>query len=189
MAQRTRNARPVNHWLHTGRRGAGAPYICRDMTATTPTSAPRQHPAVRHFIDNIELWLSSIGIAVVFAAPVLLINRSNIEAGGRTDMAYWKVAGVTALIVGALHGVIFWLVRRRQRRIRHETLHDVRVMLADVVNSHLQVITLGLNRHPDLLTERKAIAKVDTAIRRITEAVDAVSVESLQAWREKYPNH
>src|SRR6185312_5378322 len=113
------------------------------MSATTPPSVPRQHPAVRHFVDNIELWLSSVGIAVVFAAPVLFLNRRNIEAGGPAESVYWKVAGITALVVGALHGVIFWLVRRRQRHIRVETLQDVRTMLADVVNSDLQVITLG----------------------------------------------
>lgn len=150
----------------------------------TPTIVPMRERAGRHFLDNLELWLSSIGVGVVFAAPIILLDHASDDAS-----RYWKIAGITAIAVGVLHGIIFWTVRRRQRHIREQTLHDVRRMLSDVVNSDLQVITFGLDRHPDLLTERRALDKVETAIRRITQAVDSLSLESLQQWREKYPDH
>lgn len=146
-------------------------------------ATPIHERAGRHFVDNLELWLSSVGLGVIFAAPVLFIGRQSADA------SYWKVAGMTAIAVGVIHGVIFWIVRRRQRNIREQTLSDVRRMLADVVNSDLQVILFGLETHPELLNERNALRKVEKSIRRITASVDALSLESLREWREKYPDH
>jgi hypothetical protein len=143
--------------------------------------------AGRHLLENLELWLSSVGVAVVFVTPIVLLRRESSAAQNVDAGTYWRTAGITAVIVAVLHGVIFWGVRRRQRRVRADVLQQVRMMLSDVVNNDLQVITLGLSQHPEFVRERQALAKMEKAVRRITAAVDDVSEESLQSWRERYP--
>ena len=72
---------------------------------------------MRHFVDNIELYLSAAGLVVV-----------------------WAVAAV--LGVSVLHGAIFWVVRRRQRRIRAQSVHEIREMLTDQVKNQLAVMRM-----------------------------------------------
>jgi hypothetical protein len=143
--------------------------------------------AGRHLLENLELWLSSVGVAVVFIAPIVLLRRESSAAQTVDAGTYWRTAWITAMIIAVLHGIIFWGVRRRQRCVRADLLLQVRMMLSDVVNNDLQVITLGLSQHPELVRERAALAKMEKAVRRITAAVDDVSEESLQSWRDRYP--
>ncbi len=126
---------------------------------------------MRVFVDHIELWLSAAGLAVILAVPALFSG----------DVGPWKLAAVTAIAVGVIHGLIFWLVRRRQRRVRAETIGEVSEMLRDVVNNQLTVILAhrGVRRAED-------VERVRTSVHAVSQAVNSLSEESLRSWRSRY---
>ena len=66
------------------------------------------------FIEHIEIWLSLVGIAVICVAPLI------IPPGGYVE-GYWRVVAITAVSVGVVHGLIFWVVRRRREKDEAET--------------------------------------------------------------------
>jgi hypothetical protein len=128
---------------------------------------------VRRFIDNIELWLSAAGVAVVLLLSGLL--------GGR-GADPWKVAAYTATGVGLLHGLIFWLVRRRQRRVRDETLAEAHAMLRDGI--HRQVAAL-LTMDADASEEqRRRLDGVFDSLVLLDHLLDSLSAERLRAWTD-----
>lgn len=132
---------------------------------------------MRRFLENIELWLSGAGLLVVWAAAVLV-------APGNADV--WQVAAVTALAVSVLHGFIFWAVRRRQRRLRNEAIHEIREMLADTVKNQLAVIGLWLQTgDPDSDFEVQ-LEGINDSIDKISSMVDGLSEESLRSWKLRY---
>jgi hypothetical protein len=85
-------------------------------------------------LANIEIILSIVGLLVILAVPSI--------ANSQPDK-FWEVTGITAVLVGLLHGIIFWLIRRRQRVIRAQVFDEVRTALTDVINN--EVVELKLN--------------------------------------------
>ena len=77
-------------------------------------SAVSTHRIKELFFEHIELWLSGLGVAVV------LVTVGVVPALAAIEMNAWKVAAVTALAVGVVHGVLFWVVRRRRERAKAE---------------------------------------------------------------------
>lgn len=74
------------------------------------TSGSRIKSAIdRYFVEYIELWLSALGVLLIWAIPQLITP----EEGDR-----WRTTAITAILVGVIHGVIFWIVRRRRQRIK-----------------------------------------------------------------------
>lgn len=132
----------------------------------------------KHFIDNIELYLSAAGVLVVLLSTALV-------QPGTTDV--WFVAAVTALAVSVLHGVIFWVVRRRQRLIRESSIHDIREMLRDRVKNQLAVAKMWLPEEgrAEYEVHFDGIAE---AIEAIDRQVDGLSEEALRAWKLDYAN-
>lgn len=131
---------------------------------------------MRVFLDNLELWLTGAGLAVIVAVP---------SAIGTMPASYWHVIAITAVLVGIVHGLLFWLVRRRQRLVRRATLFAARGMLRDVVNNRLQVLLLGLETATpglDALALRDARAGVE----HVSALLGTLSEESLRRWEERY---
>jgi hypothetical protein len=83
------------------------------------------------FIDNIELWLSEAGLTVILSVPYVIAPARG---------SFWRVAAITASGVGLLHGLIFWVIRRRQRIVRQRFTDGIREMPSDVVKNKLAVI-------------------------------------------------
>ena len=81
---------------------------------------------MRSFLANIELWLSGVALLIILIVPAMFYS-------GQHDV--WKITAITAIGVGTLHGIIFWLVRRRQRLVRNEAIGEIRAMLTDTVNN------------------------------------------------------
>lgn len=129
------------------------------------------------FLDNIELWLSGVGLLVILAVPSILL---------RETAPYWEVMALTATGVGIVHGTIFWLVRRRQRAIRRQAIVDIRGMLRDVVNNQLTVILAHL---PDatVSSHEAPVENVRGAVERISTLLGSLSEESLRTWEARYP--
>ena len=68
----------------------------------------------KYFIEHIELWLSALGIAIIWVVPLI------VPPGGYVQ-GYWKVVAITAIAVGIVHGGIFWVVRKRREKKKAET--------------------------------------------------------------------
>jgi hypothetical protein len=132
---------------------------------------------MRTFLDHIELWLSAAGVVVVITVPALLLG---------TEMIHWRASAVTAVAVGVLHGIIFWLVRRRQRQVRRQAIDDIRAMLADIVNNQLTVIITNIKDRDDADEERERIAAVTRSVRTVSTLVGSLSEEALGGWRARY---
>lgn len=90
-------------------------------------------------LRHLELVLSGVGILVIFAVPMLFFPRPGFHG---PDLR-WEAAAVTAAAVGLLHGLIFYLVRRRQRLVRQETIREMQLVVDDIVRNQLTVIGLS----------------------------------------------
>ncbi len=130
------------------------------------------------FIKNIELWLSAAGLIVIWAVPPLLdFDPDNL----------WRATAVTAMAVGVLHGIIFWTVRSRQRKMRENAIREIRLMLKDVAYNKLNTIVLSLY-DPDVrnAVKEEAVEEIKSSVRDISEMVGDLSEESLTDWQKKY---
>ncbi len=131
---------------------------------------------MKRFVDNIELWLSGAGLGVVWVASVILAPGSG---------NVWKVAALTAVTVSLLHGIVFWVVRRRQRTIRLSSICEIREMLTDGVLNELTVLQIlvpqGARPELDLHVE-----EIHASVNNISSLVSGLSEESLRAWKDRY---
>ena len=132
---------------------------------------------LNRFLRNIELWLSAAGLLVVWVASII------VSPG---DANVWKVAALTALVVSLLHGLIFWIVRHRQRQVRRQAINEIKEMLADVVKNQLAVIGMWLQLGETRPEFEAQLAGISESIGNISEMVDSLSEESLHSWMVKY---
>ena len=93
-------------------------------------------------LANIELILSAVGLLMIVLVPAIVSPKPE---------NFWEVTAITAILVGFIHGLIFWLVRR-QRIVRAQLLDDLRTVLADVVNNQLIALRLNARRYLQHLT-------------------------------------
>jgi hypothetical protein len=134
---------------------------------------------MQKIIQNLELVLTAAGLLVIFAVHILFE-----EAYGGS----WLIAAVTAIAVGIIHGMIFWLVRRRQRHIRGRALEEAKRMLKDIVNNQLCVIQFSADMQTrDQTQVQAAHARITASVSHINSALDEISEESLDLWKKKYP--
>ncbi len=132
---------------------------------------------VQLFLANIELILSGIGLVVIIVLPMALHPDAS---------HFWMVTALVAIVIGLLHGCIFWLVRRRQRSVRNQTLAEVREMLKDIVNNQLTTISVSSHLTQQGIDSDKHARKIRDAVHMITESLDSISDESLRHWQIKY---
>jgi len=59
---------------------------------------------LHQLLNHIELILSGVGLIVILIVPWLTSQAISDT---------WRVAAITAILVGLLHGRIFWVIRRR----------------------------------------------------------------------------
>ena len=86
-----------------------------------------------HLTAHLELYLSGVALAVALVVPLAL------ELGTDTQ----ELAGA-ALAACVLQGWLHWLLRRRAARVRRELIAEVRGLLRDRINNHLQVVMFSL---------------------------------------------
>jgi len=125
------------------------------------------------FFRNIEIWLSAAGVAVILGVPLAIGTE-------RADV--WRVTSITAIGVGVIHGVIFWLVRRRQRQVREETIVEIRGMLKHLINNPLCTIALRTGLMP---SNTEYVRDIMAAVDRISGALRNLSDERLSSWRDE----
>lgn len=133
-------------------------------------------------IRHLELILAFMGVIVMFLVPALLFpDTENI----------WKFIAIAAVIITMVHGLILWLVRRRQRNIRREVVKDVKVMLGDRINNNLTKISMGVNPMNKTGDENPGTYQeiVHDSVNVISELLDNLSETELDLWKEKYENN
>lgn len=135
-------------------------------------SRPFWRSALRGFLNHIELWLSAAGVAVILLVPGLLLHRT----GG----AYWEAMAYTAILVGVLHGCIFWLVRRRQRAVREQTLREAHAMLRDSIQKQVAALLTMDARATE--EQRRRLDGVFDSLVLLDHLLDSLSSERLRAW-------
>jgi len=91
------------------------------------------------FVANIELILTVLGLMLIATIPSL------VSAGGAD---FWRATAIIATTVGAVHGLLFWFIRRHQRAIRHEMLHNTRDVLQGIVDHHSAVSVMASSADP-----------------------------------------
>jgi len=129
-------------------------------------------------LRHLEIIFTLAGIAVVFLVTALF-------RGGTANL--WEVAAITATLVGVIHGLLFWLVRRRQREVRRAAIAELQWMLQDIVNNQLAVIQAMADlREATPAEAKRASAYIAKSVGTISEALRHLSEESLRNWRSRY---
>jgi hypothetical protein len=126
---------------------------------------------LKKLLHHMELWLSAAGVAVILLLPRLL---------GASDGDHWKAMAVTAIVVGVLHGIIFWSVRRRQRLVRERTLREAQTMLRDGIQKQVAALLTMDARATD--AQRKRLDGVFDSLILLDHLLDSLSSERLRAW-------
>lgn len=132
--------------------------------------------STRSFINNIELWLSAAALFVIWVVPAFLIPEAD----------FWKVAALTAVAVGTLHGVIFWTIRRRQRILRERTIMEIREMLADVLKNQLSVVQLYATEIGNEEEHEFELGEIERTLASIASHVDSISEDAIDDWKDEY---
>jgi len=133
--------------------------------------------ALDHLARNFELYLMGVSVALALTIPLA------IEVA--TDDRELAVSALAACVV---QGLVFWLVRRRFRRVRREMIAELRAMLKDRINNQLTIVLMSVSErsHPDNRTERELLQAAIAATNAVSRELEELSMESLRTWKAKY---
>jgi len=139
-------------------------------------------PAGRWFLNNIELVLTAVGIGVILLSGFV---------ASRSAFSLETATAVSATLVGVVHGILFWLLRRRQRQVRREAIGQIREMIEDLGKNRLQTIKMSLYmvqaRQPEQEERtRQSFDRVYQILAEMSTLIDHISEESLADWRHRY---
>jgi hypothetical protein len=121
-----------------------------------------------------------VALAVALVVPLALELGTNIQ----------ELAGA-ALAACVLQGWLHWLLRRRAARVRRELIAEVRGLLRDRINNHLQVVMFSIAGSGDsgaTDSDRTRLALAMEAVAAVSRTLDELSTDSLRRWRERYAN-
>lgn len=122
---------------------------------------------MQRFLENLELILTGFGVVVV--AIFFALFR---------DVAPWKAAALSALAVGALHGIIFFAVRSAQRQARNKAVTAIRHTLDDLVRNKLQVVLFATE-----IRDEDWRPAAQRAVQEIQLSLNRIEAEALTATR------
>lgn len=130
-----------------------------------------------HVLRQIEIYLTTAGLLVILLVPRFFSSEQQL-----------MVVAITAVGVGVVHGVLFWLVRRRQRLVREALIRDVQGMLKDRINNKLQVVLVAAtSSEVDLSADDQLrLREIADSVQEVSTLLDRLSLESLSAWQAHY---
>jgi peptidoglycan biosynthesis protein MviN/MurJ (putative lipid II flippase) len=131
-----------------------------------------------HVGRNLELYLMGVSVALALAVPLA------IEIG--TNEQELASAALAACVI---QGLVFWLLRRRYRRVRGEMITELRAMLQDRINNYLTVVLISVTQRRELpasSTERELLEAAIAATAAVSRVLDELSMESLRSWKSHY---
>jgi hypothetical protein len=130
-----------------------------------------------HVGRNLELYLMGFSVGVALVIPLAIEVGTNEQ-----ELA------ITALAACVFQGVVFWLLRRRYRRVRGEMIAELRAMLKDRINNHLTIVLMSVTQHRESTssTERELLEAAIAATAAVSRVLEDMSMESLRSWKAKY---
>jgi predicted MFS family arabinose efflux permease len=130
-----------------------------------------------HVGRNLELYLMAFSVAIALGIPLAIEIGTNEQ-----ELA------ITALAACVFQGVVFWLLRRRYRRVRGEMITELRAMLKDRINNHLTIVLMSVTQHRESTssTERELLEAAIAATAAVSRVLEDMSMESLRSWKAKY---
>jgi ElaB/YqjD/DUF883 family membrane-anchored ribosome-binding protein len=84
---------------------------------------------MKRILPHIELTLTAAGVVMVVVVFYLCRHINP-----------WKAAAICAVLVGVVHGLIFYSVRSAQREARKKNVFSIRGMLNNMVKNELDVV-------------------------------------------------
>lgn len=133
---------------------------------------------MKFILKYLEILFTLAGLAVIVLAVLIFTPRGSSP---------WEAAAITATLVGVVHGILFWMVRRRQRQVRRAVISDVQAMLKDIIDHQLALI-LAMSSLRQARSEETARAEeyISRSVATISEALGRLSDEELSSWMVKY---
>jgi predicted MFS family arabinose efflux permease len=130
-----------------------------------------------HVGRNLELYLMGFSVGMALVIPLAIEVGTNEQ-----ELA------ITALAACVFQGVVFWLLRRRYRRVRGEMIAELRAMLKDRINNHLTIVLMSVTQHRETIssTERELLDAAIAATAAVSRVLEDMSMESLRSWKAKY---
>jgi hypothetical protein len=130
-----------------------------------------------HVGRNLELYLMGFSVGTALVIPLAIEVGTNEQ-----ELA------ITALAACVFQGVVFWLLRRRYRRVRGEMIAELRAMLKDRINNHLTIVLMSVTQHRESTssTERELLEAAIAATAAVSRVLEDMSMESLRSWKAKY---
>lgn len=83
-------------------------------------------PMMKVILGNLEIYLSLVGLSAIVASG---ISRHP------ATFSHWAFVAFAPTSEGLIHGLIFWLGRRRQRHIRDQANAEIKCMLRHLINN------------------------------------------------------
>ena len=120
---------------------------------------------MKKMLEYLELILTAAGVVVV--AVVFAVFR---------NVAAWKAAAISAVGVGVLHGIIFFIVRSAQRRARRAAVTAIRHTFDDLVRNKLQVVLFATE-----IQDQDWRPAAQRAVQEIQNSLNRIEAESLAA--------
>ena len=132
---------------------------------------------LNHVGRNLELYLMALSVTIALVIPLAIEIGTNEQ-----ELA------ITALAACVIQGVVFWLLRRRYRRVRGEMITELRAMLKDRINNHLTVVLMSVTQRgePASSTDRELLEAAIAATTAVSQVLEEMSMESLRTWKAKY---
>lgn len=135
-----------------------------------------------NFLNNIELILTGVGLLLI-----LLVGMIADQNG----IPFWLATAICAIGVGIIHGILFWLLRQRQRQVRQRAIAEIREMLEDLAKNRLATIKMSLHmvqlQQPEQEGQiQRKFDRVYEILQELTGIIDHISDESLVHWRHCY---
>ncbi len=115
---------------------------------------------------------------------IVLILPLALELG--TDVQ--ELAGA-ALAACVLQGTAHWALRRRAKAARQAVIAEIRGLLRDRINNHLQVVLFSLgsgNGGWTTAEDRDRLAQAIAAVGAVSRTLDELSSDSLRRWQAGY---
>ncbi len=120
---------------------------------------------MKKVLEYLELILTAAGVLVVIVVFAVFRN-----------VAPWKAAAISALAVGVLHGIIFFVARSAQRKARRSAVSAIRHTFDDLVRNKLQVVLFATE-----IQDQDWRPAAQRAVQEIQNSLNRIEAESLTA--------
>lgn len=119
---------------------------------------------------------------VEISAMLLVATLPVMVFAPRGDIGHLAVT--LFLEVLAIYSLVLWLLQRRQRNLREETIREIQGMLKDIVNNQLAAI--ALNTELSRPSNEQYLQRIHQSIDTISYALEQLSDEALRDWQIVY---